>query len=154
VTFGLLMERIVDILTVPITYYNVVWTVAPLIFIVVMTQMYFGRYKTEELGWNTAYANAVGLVWVTTILIRHLHDTYGLQKIWRSFEPFGYTVLVITFGLFGLILASLNYHHLLSKRLAFFISSALPINVLAYFVIVIVIGNVPLAAPSAFSFSY
>jgi len=136
--------RILEILLVPYIHREVLWTVAPLIFALVMIQMYFGKYKTEQLGWNTAYGNTISLMWVTAILLKYLSDTQGLIYAWNTMELRGYLIMIVALGLFTLILAILNFEHLIPKKLAFLISSSLPTNIGAYFIIVIVLGRVTL----------
>jgi len=141
---NILVIRILEILLVPYFNRDALWTIAPLIFALVMLQMYFGKYKTEQLGWNTAYGNTISLVWVTAILFKYFHETYGLADAWLSLEYRGYFFLIVGLGVFTLILAFLNFEHIMPKKLAFFLSSSLPTNGLAYFVLVIVLGKIPL----------
>jgi len=146
-----LFIRILEILLVPQVHKEALWTIAPLLFALVMLQMYFGRYKTEQLGWNTAFGNNISLVWVTAILLRFLYDGQGIINSWNNIEFRGYLILIILFGLFTLVLSILTFTHLLPKKLDFILSSSLPTNIIAYFVLVIVIGKIPLDETTFFS---
>ncbi|MCK4521509.1 MAG: hypothetical protein KAU20_02965 [Nanoarchaeota archaeon] len=139
-----LFIRILEILLVPYVHKETIWAIAPLIFALIMLQMYFGKYKTEQLGWNTAFGNTISLMWVTAILLKYLRDSYGLLNAWQTSGLKGYFVIIIGLGLLTLILAIFNFNHLIPKKFAFLISSSLPTNGLAYFIIVIVIGKIPL----------
>ncbi len=141
---NLLFIRILEILLVPYVHKEALWTIAPLVFVVVMIQMYFGKYKTEQLGWNTAFGNNISLLWVTAILIKYLSNNYGLITAWNTLELRGYFILIAGLGILTLILAILTYNHMLPKKWAFLLLSSLPTNLLAYFVLVIVMGTIPL----------
>ena len=136
--------RILQILLVPYVNKEILWTIAPLLFGLVMVQMYFGKYKTEQLGWNTAYGNTISLMWVTAVLLKYLHKTYGLSNLTLNDELTGYFLLILILGLITLTLAVIDFNHLMSKKFAFLISSSLPTNILAYFIIVVVMGKIPL----------
>ena len=75
------LVRLIQILIVPQYFPQLIWLILPLFFGLVMIQMYFGRYKTEQIGWNTAYANTVSLIWVCFILLKFMSDEYG--RHWR-----------------------------------------------------------------------
>ncbi|MFH2028451.1 MAG: hypothetical protein ABIJ08_04895 [Nanoarchaeota archaeon] len=139
-----LVIRILEILLVPYFNTEVLWSIAPLFFALVMIQMYFGKYKTELLGWNTAFGNTISLMWVTAILTKYLHDTYGLINAWDTLNLRGYFILIFGLGLLTLVLAILDFNHAIPKKWAFILSSALPTNGLAYFILAIVLGNIPI----------
>jgi len=140
---NIIIIRILEILLVPYVHKEALWTIAPLVFALVMIQMYFGKYKTEQLGWNTAYGNTISLMWVTAFLLKYISDTYGIAISWHTPGLRSYIILISLLGLFTLTLAILDFNHIIPKKLAFLISSSLPVNFLAYFVIVIVMGKIP-----------
>jgi len=141
---GEIFVRILEMLLVPYFDKEVIWTIAPLLFVLVMIQMYFGRYKTEQLGWNTAFGNTVSVMWVTVLLYKFMHDVYTLKYAWFSPTLKGYIILIGILGLVTLVLAILDFNHIIPKKYAFLISSALPLNISAFFIILIVIGKIPL----------
>ena len=136
--------RILEILLVPYFKKSVIWTIAPLIFALLMMQMYFGKYKTEQLGWNTAFNNSISLMWVTAILLKYVYEKYGLLNALKHYELTGYFILIIALVLFTLVLTVLNFNHLIPKKFAFILSSPLSVNILAYFIIVIIMGKINL----------
>jgi Zn-dependent protease with chaperone function len=141
---NIIFIRILEILFVPYIYKEALWTIAPLVFALVMVQMYFGKYKTELLGWNTAFSNNISLIWVTAIILRYLSEVQGLYNSWNNPDLRGYLILALALGVFTIILSILTFNHLIPKKLDFILSSSLPTNVIAYFVLVIVIGKIPL----------
>tara|TARA_Y100000310_G_scaffold126457_1_gene125326 strand:- start:322 stop:990 length:669 start_codon:yes stop_codon:yes gene_type:complete len=134
--------RILEILLVPYFNKEILWTIAPLIFALIMLQMYFGKYKTELLGWNTAFSNSISLMWVTAILLKYMSGMYGFNGAIRDKAQISYFIMIGVLGLITILLAMLNFQHKMPKKLAFVLSSSLPVNVLAYFVIVIVMGMI------------
>ncbi|MBU0627577.1 MAG: hypothetical protein KKC75_00165 [Nanoarchaeota archaeon] len=146
-----ILVRVLEILLVPYYHKEVLWTIAPLIFSLIMLQMYFGKYKTELLGWNTAFGNSISLVWVTTILLKYMSNNYGLKNVIEQSGHRVYLILILCFGVYTLSLTFINFNHLLPRRFAFWISSSLPVNVLAYFIIVIVMGRITIDETTLFA---
>ena len=134
--------RILEILLVPYFNKEILWTIAPLIFALVMLQMYFGKYKTELLGWNTAFSNSISLMWVTAILLKYMSGEYGFRGMITDRSQMSYFIMIGVLIIITVLLAMLNFEHKIPKRLAFILSSSLPVNILAYFVIVIVMGRI------------
>ena len=135
--------RVLQIVLVPTDVLDVLWIIAPLLFGLLMIQMYFGKYKTEQLGWNTAYSNSISLMWVTFLLVRFMDSTYGLEIAWNTPGLYGQLLLIIFLAVLTLALAYFNYQHILPKTIAFFLSSAIPTSILAYLSVVIVMGRIP-----------
>jgi Ca2+/Na+ antiporter len=134
--------RILEILLVPYFNKEILWTIAPLIFALIMLQMYFGKYKTELLGWNTAFSNSISLMWVTAILLKYMSGMYGFNGAVTDKAQLSYFIMIGLLALITILLAVLNFQHKMPKKLAFVLSSSLPVNILAYFVIVIVMGMI------------
>ncbi len=145
---GAVYSRAEEIVLTPYTTPTILWTILPLVITTFMIGLYFGRYKTEELGWNTAFGNTISLLWVTTALIRFLYEEYG-SWIFLTWDPAGHTPKVIIIGLltfWAFILAICNFFHALPKWLSFLFSSAVPVNITALLLIIIVIGKIPVDA--------
>ncbi len=142
---GAVYSRAQEIVLAPYTAPTILWTILPLMLTTFMLGLYFGRYKTEELGWNTAFGNTISLLWVTTALIRFLYEEYG-SWVFFTWDPAGHTPKVIVIGflsLWAFLLAICNFFHALPKWLSFLISSAVPVNITALLFIIIVIGKIP-----------
>ena len=141
--FESLIVRIIQIILVPSYVPDVIWSIAPLFFALVMVQMYQGRYKTEELGWNSAFSNSVSLMWATAVLLRYIYLSYGFVYAYNTPGLRGQLILVGVVAFSTLLLIIFNYRHSLPKQLAFFLADSVPTTVLAYLSIVIVMGRVP-----------
>lgn len=143
--FTQLLDRSLEIITAPKNNSEALWLLVPLLITVFLMEFYFGRYTKEELGWNTAYGNAMVLVFIAASLLKYIND----NGLWL------YTNKIIVVGaliFLGVFLTIIDYFHLVPEKLAFRISSKLPINFLAYVSIILVYTNIPLDALTALSF--
>ncbi len=137
------LPQLKDLIQTPLTNPDILWTILPLLGIAFSLELYFGRYKTEELGWNTAFGNTISLLWVTTALFRFMYETHG-SVIFREWNFAGNTptmLLIYALGLWSLLLAISNFFHILPKQISFFVSSTIPVNVSAVITTVLVIGQ-------------
>ncbi len=137
------LPQLTDLVQTPMTNPKILWTILPLLGIAFFIELYFGRYKTEELGWNTAFGNTISLLWVTTALFRFMYETHG-SAIFREWNFAGNTptmLLIYALGLWSLLLAISNFFHILPKQISFFVSSTIPVNVSAVVTTVLVIGE-------------
>lgn len=64
-------NRIWEIVQAPATHSDMIWIIAPIVIAFLLMSFYFGRYKKEELGWNTAFGNSMVLIFATVDLLRH-----------------------------------------------------------------------------------
>jgi hypothetical protein len=133
-----------EIVTAPYHHSEILWTILPLVITTFMIDLYFGRHKTEELGWNTAFGNTISLLWVTTALFRFMYEEYG-SWVFTTWDPTGHTptvILVMVIACWAFLLAIFNYYHILPKAVSFVMSSAVPVNISALLAVIIVIGKV------------
>jgi len=121
----------------PFHFTDMLWILIPLLFTLFLMELYFGRYKFEELGWNTAFSNTLVLIFVSLDLLRYLYNNgeliFGLK-----------TILVGSVIFLGVILTFFNFFHILPKELGFTISSKFPMNFLALCSLLIIYSRVPL----------
>jgi signal transduction histidine kinase len=137
-----ILGRIYELLTAPLANPAMIWFVTPLILITLFMTLYFGAHPHEELGWNTALGNSLVLLFVSIDLLRYLYNLSDPGSITNYFLQPVKTLVVLGVALEGLFLLFANFLHFLPKRLAFFISSALPVNLTAYVVMAIVYTDV------------
>ncbi|MFH1638399.1 MAG: hypothetical protein ABIB71_08290 [Candidatus Woesearchaeota archaeon] len=137
VTFDSL-SRALEIIKAPMVNTEMFWILTPLVISMLLMSFYFGRYKKEELGWNTAFGNSIVLVFACIDLVRH---TYNLGLL---FQFNAQNALIAVLILEGLFLMLFNFFHLLPKSFAFGLSSGLTINVVVLFVIVLVYSKLPM----------
>jgi hypothetical protein len=140
-SIGELIPRIMQLLSAPINNTNTLWMILPLLTMLLLMEFYFGRYSKEELGWNTAVGNSMVLVFVSIDLIRFLYgDTNSLVAITPD-DLKVKTFIAACVAIGGIWLLIVNFFHIFPKGLAFFISSSLPINLMAYLAIILVYSS-------------
>lgn len=145
--FGLLVTRWVELISAPLTTPNMLWIVTPLAVATLLMEFYFGRYQEEDLGWNTAVANSLVLIFVAIDLLRFVYgDTSILTADVRDLATYNLkaTIIALAVASGGFLLMFTEFFHVLPKKFAFFISSTLPVNVVAYVAITLVYTQIPL----------
>ncbi|MBU0527234.1 hypothetical protein KKE92_02030 [Candidatus Micrarchaeota archaeon] len=134
-------DRTVELVLAPINNMNMLWIAIPLVIATIFMTLYFGRYKKEELGWNTAFGNTMVFVFVAVAIIREMYIQGG-ETFDAIFAGGLYSALAAGLIGAGLLLMFFTYFHLLPKKLAFFLFSAPPINVSVYAVMSLVYASV------------
>ncbi len=128
------------------------WTIIPLLAATTLMVLYFGRYKTEKLGWNTAFGNTISLFFVIASLAQGLILKYTPSDFFHPSatylivfdQPLYQLVFLSILGAEAVLLMNVNYYHRLPEWLSFYISSTIPINGLSLLAILVIKGDVPL----------
>jgi hypothetical protein len=137
-----IIPRFIEIVTAPVQNPDMLWIVTPLVVAVVLMQFYFGRHPTEKLGWNTAFANAIALIFVSVNLLNHMYVTFGASVFSVEYASNNLKVLIaLGIGAFGIVGMLLDFLHWLPEKVAFFLMSSIPINLTAYMAIVLVYSD-------------
>lgn len=118
-------------------YPEMLWVIVPVAISMTLISYYFGKYKKEELGWNTAFGNSVVMLFACVDLFRYLYNQNLLG--WNN-----YTMLVCVVLLEGFVLTFLDFLHAMPKSFAFALSSGMTVNTILIFLIVIIYGRIPL----------
>lgn len=142
---GDLYPRGFAIVDAPFKTPEMLWMLIPIIVSLVMIEFYFGRYKEEELGWNTAFGNALVMTFVSIDLFRHNYepDSMTVLSALQSNDP-KILIAMVLFG-FAVLLVLIDYFHFLPKKIAYAISSGPFIQMIALLGIIIVYSdNIPL----------
>ncbi|MBD3204704.1 hypothetical protein GF327_10515 [Candidatus Woesearchaeota archaeon] len=129
-----IISRLMRIVLAPLTDPEIIWVSLPLIGSLVLIEIYFGRYKKEELGWNSAISNSLLLCFVGIDLLRRIFDK---NHPYLTF-PYARFTIALVIILSGIFLLYLNFYHKLPKWLAFTLSSVIPINITAYMATVVI----------------
>ena len=133
-----IFNRFIELAEAPLVYKEMLWIIIPLLLTMLLMELYFGRYKYEELGWNTAYGNALVLIFVAVDLFRWLYMNDMLTYLHLK------NVLAIAVVFEGILLTLINFLHLLPKEVAFGVSSKLPMNFIAYTAVILIYSNIPI----------
>lgn len=130
--FNSYLPRVYQIMIAPFTDPEMLWILTPLIISTALMQLYFGRYRQEELGWNTAFGNSIMLMFVSVNLFQHLYGILGGNLVNDS--RFYLISAVLMFGFIQLVL---NFFHKMPEKYAFLFSSSAFVNILAYIMIIL-----------------
>lgn len=126
------------LLKAPIMEPSMVWIILPLIATFLIMTFYFGIYKKEELGWNTAVANMIVLLFIVIDLTKHLYY-YSPTPSTQNFLLHPAKTLIIIFIFLESVIFGLSaFGHALPKKILFFATSPLSLNIQAYVIISIV----------------
>lgn len=139
--------RFIELVSAPIHFPNMIWIVTPLVVATLLMQFYFGRYRHEELGWNTAVGNSLVLIFVSIDLLRFVYGDTGVNSLDIKNIPlynFKATVIALVVGAAGFLMMFTNFFHILPKKFSFFMSSSLPVNLMSYIAITLVYTSIPL----------
>lgn len=146
IAIKLILNKTAEIIEQPILNKDMLWILLPLLTALFLMELYFGRYKEEELGWNSAVSNSIVLFFVGMNLCSFLYSKNMLIGITTVPQALVDIAAKKTFIAFFILLESvffiaLNFFHLVSRRFAFGISSALIMNYLGVISIVLVYSN-------------
>lgn len=107
-----------DIFTGPFLHPNLLWQIAPLFILWIGLEIYFGRYKKERLGWNTALANGISIFWVVLSNFQFVFFAKDrFDNIWLIILPL---TLLAAYSLFLIYTA---FTHYLKTKWAYILAS-------------------------------
>lgn len=133
-----LYPRGVDIVFAPIKIPEMLWMLIPLLVSLVLMECYFGRYKEEELGWNTAFGNALVLTFVAIDLFRHNYEPEKITILEAIQSPDTKISIAVVIFSFAILLLLIDFFHFLPKKWAYAISSGSFIHMISILGIIIV----------------
>lgn len=138
------ITRFTELLEAPLSDPRMLWAAIPLLLATIFMTLYFGKYRREELGWNTAFGNTMVFLFVSLNIVQYLYYLGSPEGTWQNILDNEFYFSVVT-GLVGasFVLMLITYYHLLPKNVAFFLFSAAPVNVSVYVLMTIVYTGVP-----------
>lgn len=144
-------SRFIELVEAPLNEPDMLWFAIPLLIATIMMSLYFGRYRKEELGWNSAFANTMVFIFVSIDIIRRMYEStvpYSWMNIWDN--PL-YLMITLVLGGFGFLSMIIIYYHLLPKKLAFSLFWNLPVNIAVYVIMCVVYAGVALDQYTVFA---
>lgn len=132
-----LKDRLIEIITAPYNVKEMLFILLPLVVVLVVIELYFGRYKYEKLGWNTAVSNSLALLFVGMNLLNYLYS-HGI--LFQNEAKSALALIVVVESIFLLII---NFFHIVPREAAFGISSPLILNYIGIAGIIMVYTNIP-----------
>ena len=144
------LSRFFAFVAAPFVYPLMWWLLIHLILTFTLFEFYFERHENEDLGWTAALANSVVMIFVSAELLREMYSHSDspfavLMDVIRDYLALGLfneqmviVSLIFFLGVMGVTTAVINYYHLLPRSISFIISGHKTVNLLAYFLIVVV----------------
>ncbi len=126
------------LVSAPASTPEMLWITIPLAVTLLLMTFYFGMYRKEEMGWNTAVGNSIVLMFVAIDLLRLIYTLTDPPAVLNYAAHFWQTLVVLIILLEAILMIFFNFFHILPKRLAYFFSAPLPVNLQAYIVAAIV----------------
>lgn len=123
----------------PWQHAETLWIILPLLLVLILIHIYFGRYPTEQIGWSTAFANSISLLWVCILLIKFLFSKYTITELYTLPSAIAAFAVVAVLVLSVLILLLLNFYHALPKGVMRIFSSFEFDYILAYIAISLIV---------------
>jgi len=143
--------RFIELVEAPLNEPDMLWFAIPLLIATIMMSLYFGRYRKEELGWNSAFANTMVFIFVSIDIIRRMYESttpYSWMNIWDN--PL-YLMITLALGGFGILSMITIYYHLLPKQITFKLFWNLPVNIAVYVIMCVVYAGVTLDQYTVFA---
>ena len=119
-----MLDALLEIVKSPFKEISVWWYLTPIIILWFILEIYFGRYKSEQLGWNTALANGISLVWINIESMRFLFSNHPDNFLLR-FVPIS---MILLYGGFVIYVA---FTHKFSGKFAYVLAAPTPIYFLS-----------------------
>jgi hypothetical protein len=112
-----ILDGFVEIFSAPFRDSSIWWVLTPIILFWLVLEVYFGMYKGEKLGWNTALGNGLNLFWVVVISLKDLFtknlELFSIDKL----------IAVIVIAVYSGFIISVSFTHKLKENIFFLFAS-------------------------------
>jgi len=112
-----ILDGFVEIFSAPFRDSSIWWVLTPIILFWLVLEVYFGMYKGEKLGWNTALGNGLNLFWVVVISLKALFtknlELFSIDKL----------IVVIVIAVYSGFIISVSFTHKLKENIFFLFAS-------------------------------
>jgi len=113
-----------EIIASPFKDFSIWWYLGPILILWGVLEVYFGKYKKEKLGWNTALGNGITLTWINIESMRFLFSEHP-EPFWLRF----FILLLIMF--YGFFIMYISFTHKFSSKATYAFAAPTPIYYLA-----------------------
>ena len=112
-----ILDGFVEIFSSPFKDLTILWILIPIILFWFIIEIYFGRYKAEKLGWNTALGNGLTIFWTVIISLKTLFA--------NNFELFSINKLlfIISIAAYSAFIISISFTHRIKGKIFFIFAS-------------------------------
>ena len=106
-----------EIFSAPFKDVSIWWLLTPIILFWLVLEVYFGMYKRENLGWNTALGNGLNLFWIVVIILKALFtkgsDLFSIDKL----------IVVVVITVYSIFLIFISFTHKIKEKIFFVFAS-------------------------------
>ncbi len=106
-----------EIFSAPFKDLSIFWLLAPIILFWFILEIYFGRYKKENLGWNSALGYGLSMFWIVVISLRTMFennfDLFSIDKL----------LFVIFVALYSIFIIFVSFTHRMQTKIFFLFTS-------------------------------
>ncbi|MBU0471264.1 MAG: hypothetical protein KKF89_03495 [Nanoarchaeota archaeon] len=131
-----IFNKFFDLVGAPFIHPEMFWILTPVIIIWIIIELYFARYIREELEYESALDNSLFLLFVGVDLLRRI----SFEKL--LFHDVLRTVIALLVVSFSLVLAYLDFFHVLKRKISFRVSSKFTISFVAYISIILTYSDI------------
>jgi len=106
-----------EIFSSPLRDPSILWLLVPIILFWLVMEIYFGRYKEEKLGWNSALGYGLSMFWIVVISFRTMFE--------NNFELFSIDKLlfVIFVAVYSVFIIYVSFTHRFQAKIFFLFTS-------------------------------
>jgi len=118
-----------EIFSSPFRDLSILWILTPIILFWFALEIYFGKYKGEKIGWNTALGYGLSMFWIVVISFKTLFE--------NNFELFSVDKLIflIVVSAYSIFIIYVSFTHKLKEKIFFLFTSP----TIVYFLLAIAI---------------
>jgi len=100
-----------EIFSAPLRDPSIWWLLAPILIIWFVSEIYFGRYKKERPGWNTALGDGMSLLWIVLTSLKLIFTEHFDLFSWGKF------FFVLLLGLYAAMVVFFAFTHRIKQRI-------------------------------------
>ncbi len=93
------------------------WYLGPILLFWLIFEVYFSKYKKEELGWNTALGNGLSVFWILIISMKYLFDNKMENFEWTKF------IALLVILIYAVFIIINSFSHKLREKVSFLLAS-------------------------------
>jgi len=112
-----ILEGFREIFSSPLRDLSILWLLIPIILFWLFMEVYFGRYKEEKLGWNSALGYGLSMFWIVVMSFKTMFE--------NSFELFSIDkiIFVIFVAAYSVFIIFVSFTHRMKAKIFFLFTS-------------------------------
>ena len=112
-----ILEGFKEIFSSPFRDLSILWLLVPIVLFWFVMEIYFGRFKEERLGWNSALGYGLSMFWIVVISFKTIFE--------NNFELFSIDKLlfVIFVAAYSVFIIFISFTHRMKAKIFFLFTS-------------------------------